>query len=78
MKTKASLVPLQLATLCLDCEMITPAQGTCLACGSGALLNLARALNEPGAKRNPHAREPALAQIVSRHPVRYGDFLHST
>jgi hypothetical protein len=40
-----SLVPLQKASLCLDCEMITAAQTKCLACGSVALMYLARTLN---------------------------------
>jgi len=41
------LVHLKKASLCLDCEMITEAQTDCLACGSTALLNVARALNRP-------------------------------
>ena len=45
--TNVSFVPLQQAFLCLDCEAITPANKTCLACGSHALLNIARVLNEP-------------------------------
>jgi hypothetical protein len=40
-----SLVPLRQATLCLDCENITTAHANCHACGSRALLNVARALN---------------------------------
>lgn len=40
-----SLVPLQQANLCLDCEAITAAHTTCLCCGSQALLNIARILN---------------------------------
>ena len=43
--TKLSLVPLQHASLCMDCEMITVAHTHCSACGSAALLNLARTLN---------------------------------
>jgi hypothetical protein len=43
--SEVSLVPLQQANLCLDCEMITAARTNCFACGSAALLNLARALN---------------------------------
>jgi hypothetical protein len=42
------LVPLQQATLCLDCETITAAHSNCHACGSRALLNIARALDQPG------------------------------
>jgi hypothetical protein len=40
-----SLVPLRQASLCLDCETITSAQTNCHACGSRALLNVARALD---------------------------------
>jgi hypothetical protein len=43
--SKLSLVPLQHASLCVDCEMITVAHTHCCACGSAALLNLARTLN---------------------------------
>jgi hypothetical protein len=43
--SKLSLVPLQHASLCMDCEMITAAHTHCCACGSVALLNLARTLN---------------------------------
>jgi len=47
-----SLVPLQQANLCLDCEAITAAHTNCLCCGSQALLNIARILNH----RTAHAR----------------------
>jgi hypothetical protein len=43
--SEMSLVPLQQAALCLDCEMITSAQTHCFACGSVALMSLARTLN---------------------------------
>lgn len=46
MKTlELDLVPLRQANLCLDCDMITAAQTHCLACGSVALLSLAKTLN---------------------------------
>ena len=38
-------IPLQLATLCMDCNMITASTTDCLVCGSAALLNLARVMN---------------------------------
>jgi hypothetical protein len=41
-----SLVPLQQASLCLDCETITAGHTNCFACGSRALLNLARVLSQ--------------------------------
>lgn len=40
-----SLVPLRQASLCLDCETIMTARTNCHACGSRALLNVARALD---------------------------------
>jgi|ERR1700722_8622562 hypothetical protein len=43
--SKFSFVPLQQASLCLDCDMITCAHTHCSACGSIALLNLARTLD---------------------------------
>jgi hypothetical protein len=43
--SKLGLVPLQQASLCMDCEMITAAHTHCCACGSAALLSLARTLN---------------------------------
>jgi hypothetical protein len=44
-KHEINLVPLQQASLCLDCEAITAAHTTCLCCGSQALLNIARILS---------------------------------
>lgn len=73
-----SLVPLQQASLCLDCETITAAQTNCHACGSRALLNIARALSQPS-DRTILRREPtAIARISPMHYPRRGDFLHST
>jgi hypothetical protein len=43
--SELNLVPLQHASLCMDCEMITAAHTHCCACGSAALLNLAKTLN---------------------------------
>jgi hypothetical protein len=40
-----SLVPLQQANLCLDCDIISTGHTYCFACGSTALLNLARTLD---------------------------------
>jgi hypothetical protein len=59
--SKLSLVPLQRASLCLDCEIITTAHTHCLACGSAALLNLARTLNGNDATPMPKG----LAEVVS-------------
>ena len=50
MASDLNLVPLRQASLCLDCETITAAHTTCLACGSQALLNIARALDQQPAR----------------------------
>jgi hypothetical protein len=53
------LVPLQKAGLCLDCDTITAAHTTCLACGSRAVLNIARVLSRSrtsGVSRTERAR----------------------
>jgi hypothetical protein len=76
--SKLSVVPLKLASLCLDCEAITAAQGRCVACGSVALLNIARTLSRPSAIQIPQVNNLAVAHAPSRRAVRYGDFLHST
>jgi len=77
--SRVSFVPFQLASLCLDCELITPApQGRCLACGSVAVLSIARTLNQRDTKRTPQADEPVFAHVASRRAARCGDFLHST
>ena len=61
--TGPSVVPLQLASLCLDCEMITPTRGRCSACGSVALLNVARMLSRPGAIQFPGDGNRAVAHV---------------
>lgn len=57
--SELSLVPLQHASLCMDCEMITASQAHCVACGSAALMSLARALN--GKARSKPVRRNAVA-----------------
>jgi hypothetical protein len=49
-----SLVPLQQASLCLDCDMITAAHTHCFACGSVALMNLARTLDGNASAKQSH------------------------
>jgi hypothetical protein len=73
-----SLVPLQQASLCLDCETITAAQTKCHACGSRALLNLARALDEPGYLHSFRPDTAVIHAALAKHAPRLGDFLHST
>lgn len=70
-------VPLQQANLCLDCETITAAHTNCSACGSGALLNVARALNRPGYPGLPYPEETAVTEIPTK-PARPRDFFQST
>lgn len=50
-RSNLSFVPLNQASLCLDCEMITEATNTCAACGSSALMNMARTLGQPRHQR---------------------------
>jgi hypothetical protein len=58
-----SIVPLRQASLCLDCETITTAHTNCHACGSRALLNVARALDQQGPAHLVRARRTAIVQI---------------
>jgi hypothetical protein len=76
--SKLSSVPLQFASLCLDCEFITCANGRCLSCGSSALLSLARMLN--GETRMP-LREPRAETVPPPNPsvaARSVNFFQST
>ena len=47
------IVPLQQASLCLDCEVITAAQRHCAACGSRALLGIEGVLSRGGSTDSP-------------------------
>jgi hypothetical protein len=73
-----SLIPLQRASLCLDCEVITPAQKSCMACGSTALLNVARALSGPHYANIAGLRDTAIAEVPRRHHRPSANFMHST
>ena len=77
-KPNPSLIPLQRASLCLDCEVITPAQKSCLACGSAALLNVARALSGPQYAGIGGFSDRAIAGVPRRHYQQGTDFMHST
>lgn len=45
-QSPVEVIPLEVAVLCVDCEMVTQSkQGHCLHCGSFSLLNLAGILN---------------------------------
>jgi hypothetical protein len=84
--SKLSLVPLQQASLCLDCDMITAAHTHCFVCGSIALLNLARTLNggeQPASMPGTFAgvanvsagrlfEAEAMSNKRSRRPLRFG------
>jgi hypothetical protein len=60
--SKMSPVPLQQASLCMDCDMITAAHTRCFVCGSAALLNIAKALN---GDEYADALQPELATMTS-------------
>ncbi len=67
--SELSLVPLQQASLCLDCEMITASQTRCFACGSLALMSLARTLNGKASYSKPARRNLVVINDSSpRHP----------
>jgi hypothetical protein len=73
-----SLIPSQRASLCLDCEVITPAHKTCLACGSAALLNVARALSGRGHAGIARLNSTAIAAVPRKHYQQNANFMHST
>jgi len=73
-----SLVPLRQASLCLDCETITAAQSRCRACGSRALLNVARVLDQFGYRSTPRPDNAAIRAVPPTQTPRPGDFAHST
>jgi hypothetical protein len=78
-----SLIPLQRANLCLDCEVITPAHMSCLACGSTALLSIARALSGPAYPgmacfENPCLANPTISEVRRKHGHHGTNFTHST
>ena len=77
-KSNPSLIPLQRASLCLDCEVITPAQKSCLACGSAALLNIARALSGPQYAGLTRLSNTAIADVPRGQYQQGTNFYHST
>jgi hypothetical protein len=65
MKTsQLNIVPLALANLCLDCEMITAAGASCGFCGSAALMSLARLLSRAGSGVVFDCQEPTVAKMA--------------
>ena len=76
--SKQSLIPLQRASLYLDCEIITPAQKSCLACGSAALLNVARALSGSHYSGTAGLSNTAIAGVPRRHYQQGTNFIQST
>ena len=69
-----SLVPLQHASLCLDCDVISAAHADCPACGSRALLSIARALNRPAYTSVLYNTQPPMAPGG----LKSGNFFQST
>jgi hypothetical protein len=76
--SNVGLVPLQQASLCLDYEAIAASHAKCPACGSGALLNVARALSRPDYAGLLCPTNLAIAEIPRKRINRYSDFCHST
>jgi hypothetical protein len=74
----AGVIGLQEASLCLDCEAISGALNQCLACGSHALLSIARALNQTGAKQDSDHKTPKPNRHRQTRLAQRGDFLHCT
>jgi hypothetical protein len=72
-----SLITLQQASLCLDCEMLTAAHKNCLACVSRALLSVARALSRPEYAGLVCLNNTAMAEVPTKRPVCGTDFLQS-
>lgn len=70
-----SLVPLRHASLCLDCDVISAAQTNCIACGSSALLSIARTLGRPGYET---LLQDAPPRIPAQLRAKAADFLHCT
>lgn len=62
--SELSIVPLHQATLCLDCDMITVGGSHCRACGSVALLNLARTLNRHSSAGSMPVRFVEMARVA--------------
>ena len=62
-----NLVPLRQASLCLDCETITTTHTNCHACGSQALLNVARALNRQHFPDRVGSGRPSVVQMSVAH-----------
>jgi hypothetical protein len=73
-----SLIPLQVASLCLDCEMITPAHSRCSACGSVALLSIAKTLSHLRVVELSRESDLVIADIASVQVTCHGNFLQST
>jgi hypothetical protein len=68
--SELSLVPLKQASLCLDCDMISSGHTYCFACGSTALLNLARTLN---GREHSGSGSRVLADVTGISPRRNSD-----
>ncbi len=50
------LIPLERATLCLDCHQISVSGASCIGCGSYALVNIARWLDRRPVQPSKRAR----------------------
>lgn len=50
------LIPRNVAVLCVNCDQISASTGACIACGSEALLSVARIVDGPNVVRQTRNR----------------------
>ena len=60
-RMKSTIVPLNHAVLCLDCNSISDANHECPACSSRALMNLSTVLDRPSASVLTTSRKLSIA-----------------
>ena len=60
-RMKSTIVPLNHAVLCLDCNSISDANHECPACSSRALMNLSTVLDRPSASVLTSSRKLSIA-----------------
>ena len=60
-RMKSTIVPLNHAVLCLDCNSISDANHECPACSSRALMNLSTVLDRPSASVFTTSRKLSIA-----------------
>ena len=63
--TKHSMIPLNHAVLCLDCNCISDANRDCPACSSRALMNVSAILDRPASSATPRLHVAARQHTAS-------------